>query len=250
MNQEQRDQVKELLHMVSALLQSMDASLQALPDNLWKYAGYYGYIREYNHLLDAVLRVIPPATVTLDRYDLENTRNPEAAGSREYKELFDSVHAKVSILRAYLESQLGLKADEITSLKDFLQANLRRMVLRTPPKKERDVQDLVEQALILRGLSKGLDYDRETGRVKVSIKEAVPDFILPRLGLALEVKLSKDAAKSREIVDEINADIKAYGKGYANMLFVVYDLGTITDEDQFKRDLEAADNVAVIVVKH
>jgi hypothetical protein len=95
-----------------------------------------------------------------------------------------------------------------------------------------------------------VDYDRETGRVKVSIKEFVPDFIFQRLGLALEVKLSKDATKSRTIVDEINADIQAYGKKYAYVLFVVYDLGSIRDEQEFKRDLELLDSVTVIVVKH
>lgn len=97
---------------------------------------------------------------------------------------------------------------------------------------------------------KGVDYDRETGRVKVSIKEVVPDFILPKLGLAIEVKLSKDRSKSKIIVDEINADIMSYGKEYASILFIVYDLGSIRDEVEFKRDLEITDGVSLIVVKH
>jgi hypothetical protein len=51
-------------------------------------------------------------------------------------------------------------------------------------------------------------------------------------------------------VDEINADIRAYGSRYERQLYVVYDIGTIRDEGEFKRDLEAASGVAVIVVKH
>jgi hypothetical protein len=54
--------------------------------------------------------------------------------------------------------------------------------------------------LIGRGFTKGIDYDRETGRVKVSIKEVVPDFVFPKLGLALEVKLSTDKDKAMQFL--------------------------------------------------
>jgi hypothetical protein len=64
------------------------------------------------------------------------------------------------------------------------------------------------------------------------------------------VKLSKSADKLRAIVDETNADIRAYGKQYERQLYVIYDLGTIRDEAEFKRDLEAAPGVSVLVVKH
>lgn len=108
----------------------------------------------------------------------------------------------------------------------------------------------IEQLLIGRGLTKGLDYDRETGRVKVSIKEVVPDFILPKLSLAIEVKLAKTDSQAKAIVDEINADIQAYGRAYSHLLFIVYDLGTIRDTLEFTRDLESVGGVEAIVVKH
>lgn len=249
MNRGQREQLKEFLHRIDALIQSMETSVRADPANMWKYAGYKQYILHYNHLLEAVSRVIPVGDAVLGLYDAQAIPGIGDTSTLQQKEFFDSVHANLSLLRAFLESKLDLKADEITNLRDFLQANLRRAVQCTP-KMETQVQDVVEHLLIGRGLSKGLDYDRETGRVKQSIKESVPDFIFPRLSLALEVKLAKDKPKSRAIVDEINADIKAYGKAYANMLFVVYDLGTIRDEAEFRQDLEAADGVAVIVIKH
>jgi hypothetical protein len=106
-----------------------------------------------------------------------------------------------------------------------------------------------EQLLIGRGLTKGIDYDREVGRVKVSIKEVVPDFVLPKLSLAIEVKFAKTDTKAKTIVDEINADIQAYGRGYAHLLFIVYDLGTIRDVLEFTRDLESVEGVEVIIVK-
>lgn len=64
------------------------------------------------------------------------------------------------------------------------------------------------------------------------------------------MKLSKSGDKLRAIVDEINADIRAYGTLYERQLYVLYDLGTIRDEAEFRRDLETAPGVSVVVVKH
>jgi hypothetical protein len=86
--------------------------------------------------------------------------------------------------------------------------------------------------------------------VKVSIKEYKPDFIFLKLDLALEVKFSKTTAKSKEIVDQINVDITAYGKKYSQLLFVVYDMGTIRDEDEFKTDIDNKDNIQIVIIKH
>jgi hypothetical protein len=108
----------------------------------------------------------------------------------------------------------------------------------------------IENMLIGRGLQKGQGYDREVGRVKVSSKESVPDFIFYKLSLCLEVKLIKTFTRVKEVVDEINADIAAYYKGYKNMMFVVYDMGFIRDETEFRSDLEWTGVSSVIVVKH
>ena len=248
MNTQVREQLREFLHVTNALLDSMNASLLADSDNVWKYAGYRQYIRKYNQLVNAISQVMPINTI-VDVYNLDNIPGNADTLAIQQKEFFESTHANLSVLKAYLESKLDLKADEITNLTNFLQANLRKAVFRVP-ERESNVQDVIEQLLIGRGLTKGIDYDRETGRVKVSIKEVIPDFIFPKWGLALEVKLSTDKDKSKAIVDQINADIKAYGKQYAFILFVVYDLGTIRDEVEFKQDLEMADSVAVIIVKH
>jgi hypothetical protein len=119
------------------------------------------------------------------------------------------------------------------------------------PEKERDVQDVVEQLLIGRGMEKGLDYDRESGRVRYSSKEVIPDFNLLQLFTAIEVKLVKESSKIGPVIDEINADIVAYGKAYRILVFVVYDVsGCIRDGAEFRRDIEAADGVRAIIVKH
>jgi len=250
MDKKHYDQLKEFLHIANALLESMNASLRANSDNnnLWKYSGYWQYARKYNQLVQVISQVIHIETV-VDLFDMEKLPSVGDTVPAQQRAFFESVHANLSILKAYLETKLDVKADEIANLTNFLQVNLRKVVFHEP-EKEVDIQDSIEQLLIGRGLTKGIDYDRETGRVKVSIKEVVPDFIFPRLGLALEVKLSKDKNKSRAIVDEVNADIQAYSKQYSSILFVVYDLGTIRDEVEFKQDLEATGQVSIIVVKH
>lgn len=250
MDKQQLEQLKEYLHITNALLESMNTSLRTASENnyIWKFAGYWQYARKYNQLIDAISRIMQIETI-VDLFDMEKLPTIGDTVPAQQKAYFESVHANVSILKAYLESKLDIKADEISNLTNFLQVNLRKAIFRVP-EKEVDVQDAIEQLLIGRGLTKGIDYDRETGRVKVSIKEVIPDFIFPRLGLALEVKLSKDKNKSRVIVDEINADIRAYSKKYSSLLFVVYDLGTIRDEVEFKQDLETTNGVALIVIKH
>jgi hypothetical protein len=167
----------------------------------------------------------------------------------QQKEFFEAVHANASILKGILENEIGIVQDEIAGIKDFLQARLRSAMFEAP-EKERTVQDAIEQLLIGRGLQKGQDYDRETGRVKVSVKEVIPDFVFPKLAMALEVKLITTQSRLKEAVDEINADILAYARQYATLVFLVYDLGMIRDHVEFRHDLEAAGNVSVILVKH
>ena len=84
--------------------------------------------------------------------------------------------------------------------------------------------------------------------MKVSSKESIPDFILPRLQEAIEIKLIKDRRRIGAVIDEINADIAAL-ENIDHLLFIVYDR-QIKDEVEFRHDLESAPNVQVVVVKH
>ncbi len=129
-------------------------------------------------------------------------------------------------------------------------AGLIRRAIFSTPEKELDVQNAVEQILIGKGLQKGQDYDREVGRVKISSKEVIPDFIFPRQSLALEIKLVKSRSRVGEVIDEINADIVSYSKGYSHLIFLVYDVGQIRDEAEFRRDIELEGKIDIIIIKH
>lgn len=48
---------------------------------------------------------------------------------------------------------------------------------------KREVQNAIEALLLGRGLAKGLDYDRESGKFEFSGKEYIPDFIIPKMSL-------------------------------------------------------------------
>ena len=53
------------------------------------------------------------------------------------------------------------------------------------------------------------------------------------MSLCIEVKLLRAGRKSK-VIEEISADITAYKKMYPHQLFVVYDLGEIQNETEFK----------------
>ena len=244
-----KEKLRNYLRWTDALQRSMEVAINSeAPTNVWKYGGYKQFARKYNHILTEINSnvALPPI---LDYYDLDKIPGGGDTIAYQQKEIFEGVHANVSLLKSFLEGEIGVVADEMIALRDFFQARLRSAVF-TQPENEREVQNIIEQMLIGRGMIKGQDYDREVGRVKVSSKEVIPDFIFPRMSLALEVKIIKTAARVRETVDEINADITAYSKAYRNLMFVVYDLGFIRDEMEFRQDLEDPMNSMVVVVKH
>jgi hypothetical protein len=248
MDNAERGQLKEALLTVTALKNSMEHALRSDPAAMWRHAAYRDYMRKYNQVVGH-LRTFTTISAPIDVYDLDKVSHWGDTVMPEQKRLFESVHANLAILEAWLIARADLPAEKAESLRNFFEANLRRAVFETPTQ-ERDIQNAVEQLLIGRGLTKGIDYDRETGRIKVSIKEVVPDFVLPTLSLAIEVKLVKTDSKAKVVVDEINADIQAYARGYSRLLFIVYDLGVIRDVLEFTRDLEAVEGVEAIVVKH
>jgi hypothetical protein len=225
------------------------ASGLRIPLTPGKHGGYKQFARKYTQIVQEVAKTQPLPPI-LDVFDLGKIPGGGDTIAYQQKEIFESVHANASLLTSYLEGQLGVVEDQIVALRDFVQARLRSAVFR-PPEKEREVQDVIEQLLIGRGLSKGSDYDREVGRVKISAKEVIPDFVVFGLGLAIEAKLVNSSARVKDAIDEINADVAGYSQGYRSLLFVVYDLGFIRDILEFTRDLErGGSNTSVIVIKH
>ena len=241
--------LRQYLRAADALLRAMDAAVRVQdPHGLWPHAGFKNFARKYSDLVKLVAKAVPLPPL-FDLYDTDKMGGNADTLPFQRKEVFDNVYANLTLLKGTIENELGVVESETDALRDFFQARL-RAAIHAEPKHESDVQDAVEALLIGRGLQKGTEYDREVGRVKVSAKEVIPDFILPRLSIGLEVKLIKTRERVGAAVDEINADIRAYAKKYKTLLFIVYDLGQIRDEVEFKQDLEDPGNVVIIVVKH
>jgi hypothetical protein len=121
-----------------------------------------------------------------------------------------------------------------------------RKVIRSPPAAEKEVTDAFESLLV----GADIEFTRESENLVYSSKTYIPDFVVTRLSLAIEIKLSAKAGREKEVIGEINDDILAYKTKYRNQLFVVYDTGFIRDVDRFAETFEAQEGVLVRVVKH
>lgn len=249
LSEQSKHALKGHLLAVNALRAAMDKPLMSTVETHWRYVGFRDYMAKYQSIVNQVSQIVQ-ITVPITQWDLSKIKGSMDTIGLLQKEAFEAVYTNLSLLGSFIEHTLGVRDDEIRSLSDFFQANLRKAVF-DEPSREKNIQDVIEQLLIGRGLSRGIDYEREKGRVKVSIKETIPDFIVSRLSLAIEIKLSRDKAAARTIVDEINADIQAYGKAYAAIIFVVYDLGSIQDADEYRQGISSVEkNIHVVVVKH
>lgn len=121
-----------------------------------------------------------------------------------------------------------------------------RKVIRERPEKESEVQNALESLLI----GAEIPYSREKDNIEYSSKTYIPDFTMPKIDLAIDVKLCATRERERAIIAEINDDILAYQTKYGNVLFVVYDTGFIRDVERFAGNFEQLEHVMVRVVKH
>ena len=180
MTTDDNQKLRQLLGMTAAVISSMDAALRGRTEtDRTAWFSYKAFATRYM----AIINQLPqdfPSLVILDQYDTGSM--PEPSGSRPsyQRPIFEGVYTNLSILRSILENIIGTAGGERRALTDFFQSRL-RAAMRERPEDEKAVQDTVEVLLVGRGLQKGQEYDRETGRVKMSSKESIPDFILPPL---------------------------------------------------------------------
>lgn len=137
------------------------------------------------------------------------------------------------------------ETSDIVKVLGLVERKLRKVV-RGVPQRESDIQEAIENLLV----GADVEHSRETESIEYSSKTYAPDFSLPRLDLALEVKLSGRVGREKEIIAEMNDDILAYKTKYGNILFVIYDTGFIRDVERFAGHFERHEGVLVRVVKH
>ncbi len=126
-----------------------------------------------------------------------------------------------------------------------IQGQLRKSI-RDTPNNEKLIQNSLETIFDV----KEFDFHREKEHIEYSSKTYVPDFTFPSISAIVEVKLCNSEKKEKVIIGEINDDILAYSTKYSNLIFIVYDIGVIRDEDMFKGSFSKHPNVIVEVIKH
>ena len=212
-----------------------------------KYISYREMANTYNDMVEQA-RVLLKGPVLFYTFNMNKMKSWEDTLWPSQKVIMENTLLYSRMLLVGLEGALDFVDDEIENLSDFFQSHLRSVVYDVP-EKEKDVQNAVESLMIGRGMSRGADYDRESGKFEFSGKEYIPDFIIDKMSLCIEVKLLKAGRKSK-MIEEISADITAYSKEYRHIIFIIYDLGVIQNELEFKRDIELQQGVKVIIVKH
>jgi hypothetical protein len=149
----------------------------------------------------------------------------------------------------HVQSESGLvnlNTKEAIDIETAIERALRPSFRDNPPKSEKEVQDSIEN--ILNAL--GIEFTRDREVTSVAGKAFKPDFIIQQIDLAIEVKLAKNGHGAAQIQEEMNADISAYRTKWKNLLFVIYDLGVISDPYKFQTENIKLFGISVRVIKH
>lgn len=247
MDIDKKKRIKTLIFQCNALRNSVERSLQDTATlETGRYASFKTYAKRYNEIAKSVLVELRP-DISMSYYDID--KMPEWSDSLwpHQRQIMESILLETDMLLSYLESESDFLEDECDSLENFIRARLRSCIF-CMPTKEIEIQNAIETLLIGKGWKKGIDYDRECGRVRFSGKDYVPDFTVKKLQLCIEVKLIREGKKA-DIIEQVNSDIIGYSKAYKHQMYVIYDLGVIRDEEEFRRDIEnTSEEIRVIVI--
>ena len=118
----------------------------------------------------------------------------------------------------------------------------------TPPRSEREVQDLVW--IVLRSHFDRLD--REDTLPKFGVKNYRPDFGIPQLRTLIEVKYIGEKTSPASIQEELLADLPGYladQKRYDGVVYFVYDAAhKLRDTTKFLEDMRRTAGVTDVIV--
>lgn len=156
----------------------------------------------------------------------------------------DRLGSLIGYLKADIEEEKELGSTDTLRIITGIQRTFRKF-FRKIPNSEKEVQEKMED--LFNGQS--LIFKREQEHIPYSSKTYIPDFTFDDISLIVEVKFCNTVDREKELIAEINDDILAYSVRYKNMIFVVYDMGFIRDEDKFKHDIESK-SVVIEIVKH
>ena len=121
MDQAVRDRLREALLTVTALKTSMEHALRSDPKAAWPHWSYRDYMRKYNDVV-AYVQTLVPITAPIDVYDLGKVPHPGNVVMPQQKSMFESVHANLAILEAWLSARVDLPAEKARELKELFRS--------------------------------------------------------------------------------------------------------------------------------
>lgn len=207
------------------------------------------------YLSFGALQWTPKGSFIANQFDMEsvlNQKRTEAyiAALETAKGLLESGIEQIKrkgIENIYDGKDPSNQSSDIIKIISLIDTKLRKFI-RNKPEKEKEIQDALENLFIGADLDK--EFTREKEHISYSSKSYIPDFVFDKIKTIVETKLCTSTTKEKEIISEINDDIIAYKTKYANLIFVIYDLGIIRDQDQFRNSLEENEHTIVKVIKH
>ena len=135
----------------------------------------------------------------------------------------------------------------IADLINKLEKSLRKVV-DDKPTDELEIHRAIEK--LLAGTNYENEFTKDIEAIPFSGRSYKPDFVFPKLEIALEVKFCDNKKDVKNIIKQMSDDIHPYKKRYPNVLFVVYDLDFIQNVDEFVNDFNKIENVRVIIIKN
>jgi len=135
--------------------------------------------------------------------------------------------------------------DIIDKIKEAIDIGLRKSIDDREVSDESIIRDMIHGLLA----TAGYEFKKGTPRHKFSVKGFQPDLTSDSLSTAIEVKLIDSKGDVSKSVEGLSADIEPYKSKFKNILFVVYDLGFVSDVDEYCKDFEKIDGVDILIIK-
>ena len=150
-----------------------------------------------------------------------------------------------SISDVYKGKNTAPESSMLIKIMSLIDTKLRKLIRNTPTK-EKEIQDIFENLLVVTDI----EYEREAPSITYSSKKYIPDFSFIKLDLVIEIKLCTSTTTEKALISQINDDILAYQTKFGNIIFIIYDIGQIRDTAKFSQSFESNDKVIIKIVKH
>jgi hypothetical protein len=173
MADDKRIRLKGMFVRVDGLRRAMETVMNGTTPDNGKWGAFASFARAYNALAK---QYVAETGDSVNTYDLSKIGVSRGTTWPRQKEIFDMTYADTLILSGILSGYNVGESASVSAIQDMIVANLRKVVF-TRPERELEVQNAIETLIIGRGYQKGVSYDRESGKVRFSGKEFIPDFI-------------------------------------------------------------------------